>query len=65
MGTVFKWVGILVAIYFGVNWIADNPKTVDEIRIKMNTATKSGVEWVKKTASNAFDEIANEVKKST
>ena len=64
MSSVFKWVGIVAIVYFGVNWIADNPKTMDDIRARMNTSVKEGAEWVKKNASNALDSAANEVKKS-
>ena len=65
MNTIFKWTFILGAIYFGVNWAADNPKTMDEIRIKMNQAVQDSTRWLKKNIGEAIDKASDSIKKST
>ena len=65
MNTIFKWAFVLGAIYFGVNWAADNPKTMDEIRVKMNQAVQDGTEWLKKNTRKVADEAINSAKEST
>jgi hypothetical protein len=37
MKTIFKYIMIGTLIYFGINWVADNPKSVKNIRRRVNT----------------------------
>ena len=36
MKSIFKYAFIMLGIYFGVNWAADNPRKVDAMRDYMN-----------------------------
>lgn len=42
MNTIFKYTMITFGIYFTVNWVADNPAKLNEIRQKMNIAISDG-----------------------
>ncbi len=44
MNTVIKYVFICVTLYFGTNWIADNPKKFDQLRKQMNELVETGFE---------------------
>ena len=44
MNTVIKYVFICVTLYFGANWIADNPKKFDQLRKQMNELVETGLE---------------------
>jgi hypothetical protein len=53
---------IAVLLYFGINWVADNPKSVKNVRRMVNTgvvsATKyirEGLESAEKSASQSID----------
>ena len=65
MSTIFKWIFTAAVIYFGVNWIADNPETMASIRLKMNEAVKEGAEWAKENASKAMDEAVKSAQEAT
>tara|TARA_B100000287_G_scaffold225762_1_gene213020 strand:- start:282 stop:437 length:156 start_codon:yes stop_codon:yes gene_type:complete len=38
----------LVIAYFGINWIADNPKTIKKARRHMNKSVKHGKKAIQK-----------------
>ena len=65
MSTIFKWIFTAAVIYFGVNWIADNPEEMSGIRSKMNEAVKEGAEWAKDNASKAMDEAVKSAQEAT
>jgi len=65
MNTIFKWIFTAVVIYFGVNWIADNPETMLGIRSKMNESVKEGAEWAKDNAAEVMEEAAKSAQDST
>ena len=65
MNTIFKWIFTAAVIYFGVNWIADNPETMASLRSKMNEAVKEGSEWAKDNAAEAMDEATKSVQDAT
>jgi len=48
MNTIFKYTMITFGIYFMVNWMADNPTQLDEVRQNMNTAIGEGTEMASK-----------------
>jgi uncharacterized membrane-anchored protein len=48
MKKIINYVFIGAGIYFGINWIADNPGTINHTRTKMNKAVKKITEEVKK-----------------
>jgi|TARA_R110000824_G_C14915931_1_gene647163 hypothetical protein len=39
----------LVFAYFGVNWVADNPRTIKKARRHMNKSVKHGKKAIEKT----------------
>ena len=53
MNTIFKYAMIMVGVYFGINWIADNPQKVDSARHSFNQAVDGGTQ----AASDAVTEI--------
>ena len=62
MNNIFKYMMIAVLLYFGINWVADNPKSVKNARRMVNTgvvsATKyirEGFESAEKSASQSID----------
>jgi len=57
MNTIFKTVITFMGIYFSVNWMADNPSQVNNIRNNLNHA----VEVTGSTASNIANGIAKEI----
>jgi len=60
MKSIFKYGIIIILIYFGVNWVADNPKSMHEFRKIMNgwVATGAG------KASEVFDGIKTNASQS-
>jgi len=50
MKTILNYLALAIVIYFGVNWIADNPKMMKALRAKMNDAVSTGAEQIKKAA---------------
>ena len=42
---------LLIVAYFGLNWVADNPKKVKKIRNYMNGVVKQGKEAIRKTTN--------------
>ncbi len=55
MNTIFKYTVLGVGIYFAVNWIADNPKSMQQFRSMMNR----GVATAADVASKVLDEVKN------
>ena len=51
MKTIFNYLIMAAVLYFGVNWIADNPKMMKVLRTKMNAAVSDGIEQLKEVAS--------------
>ena len=50
MKTIFNYLALAIVIYFGVNWVADNPKMMKALRTKMNAAVSAGSKQIKKAA---------------
>ena len=63
MKKAFKWVAILVMVYIGVNWIADNPQTMRVVRKKMNIAVEEGIEGATVAAKQAQEAVKQELDK--
>ena len=51
MKNILKYCIVGVALYFGINWVADNPKMMKVLRAKMNAAVSDGIEQLKEVAS--------------
>ena len=49
MNFIIKTILGIFGLYFCVNWMADNPESVDWFRNNMNEATASAIQWVKTT----------------
>ena len=49
MNFIIKTILGTLGLYFCVNWMADNPESVDWFRNNMNEATASAIQWVKTT----------------
>jgi hypothetical protein len=54
MKDALKYVVFATALYFGINWIADNPAKMKMLRKEMNSATKKGF----RAAQKFVDEVA-------
>ena len=48
MKSILKLVAVLVVGYYGINWIADNPRQVRKARKHMNKSVKHGKKAVEK-----------------
>ncbi len=51
MKKILKLTVLLIVAYFGLNWVADNPKKVKKIRNYMNGVVKQGKEAIRKTTN--------------
>jgi anaerobic C4-dicarboxylate transporter len=40
--SIFKYGLVAVVLYFGINWVADNPRLVNQARHHVNTCVKNG-----------------------
>ncbi len=49
MNFIIKTILGTFGLYFCVNWMADNPESVDWFRNNMNKATANAIQWVKTT----------------
>ena len=48
--------GIYAAvIYFGINWIADNPKAVERIRRTVNKLTAHAIDYAEREGGELLD----------
>ena len=63
MKNIFKWMIVLVSLYFSINWIADNPKAVQAICKKMNAAIEEGIENARTAAKEAADATSQQLDK--
>tara|TARA_R110002020_G_scaffold256852_1_gene470517 strand:- start:1982 stop:2149 length:168 start_codon:yes stop_codon:yes gene_type:complete len=50
MKDALRYAVVIAALYFGVNWIADNPGKMKVLRREMNTATQKGFRAAQKFA---------------
>ena len=57
MKTIFNYLALAIVIYFGVNWVADNPKMMKAVRTKMNAAVSAGSKQIKKAAGEIKQSI--------
>ena len=62
MKTIFKYMIVSTMLYFGINWIADNPKAMKNIRRMMNEGvadaaayTSDGLKAVQEGATQSVD----------
>ena len=46
MKTIFKYLAAAVVFYFGINWVADNPKMMKVLKTKVNGAVTLAVESI-------------------
>ncbi len=53
MNTVIRYGLIGAGIYFGINWLADNPRKVDSVRNGVNNLVASTVD----ASNNLIDEV--------
>jgi hypothetical protein len=44
MKKIFNYTIVAAALYFSVNWIADNPRAVKKLRKEMNSAVAQGID---------------------
>tara|TARA_R110002020_G_scaffold74330_2_gene190267 strand:+ start:771 stop:926 length:156 start_codon:yes stop_codon:yes gene_type:complete len=51
MKGILKLIAVAVFLYFGINWLADNPKTVRKARKHMNKSVKHGKKAISKAAN--------------
>jgi uncharacterized membrane-anchored protein len=42
MNNIFKYIMLVCAMYFAINWVADNPTAMRIIRNKMNKSVEEG-----------------------
>ena len=54
MKFIFKYVFVVVGVYLGVNWAADNPKQVEVMRKEMNS-----------TIDKAYSQAQKHIKENT
>mgnify|MGYP003649851738 CR=1 FL=1 len=52
MNNIFKYITIAALLYFGINWVADNPKIMKVLRTKMNTAVSAAGKEIKEAVSD-------------
>ena len=51
MKSILKLVAVMVVVYFGLNWVADNPRKVRKARHHMNKSVKQGKKAIRKTTN--------------
>ena len=60
MKKILKIVLLLTVCYHGINWIADNPKSVSQFRVKMNYTVGYPFDYtIKKTNEKVPDAVKN------
>jgi uncharacterized membrane-anchored protein len=55
MKDALKYVIIAAALYFGINWVADNPGKMKMLRKEMNSATQRGFRAAQKFADEVTE----------
>jgi len=52
MKRIFTFITTALLLYFGINWIADNPKAMRQIRTIMNNGVAAGAEKAEEALSD-------------
>ena len=60
MKSIFTFITTALLLYFGINWIADNPKAMKHIRTIMNSGVAAGAD----KASEALEGVKNDASQS-
>jgi len=64
MTTIFKYTIGAALIYFGINWIADNPQSVTKIRNMMNQGVAASAEYASDGLKGAQESATQSIDKT-
>jgi hypothetical protein len=63
MNNIFKYIMIAVLLYFGINWVADNPQSVKNIRRMVNTGVASAAKYIREGVATAEKSASQSIDK--